>query len=318
MKKSICQSIIGVDVSKDKLDFFFTSNKEQLTVKYDLCSLNELADRINRTAGQSLVIMEATGGYEKKLVRVLQSNGIACAVVNPKRIRDFAKACGKLEKSDSIDAKIIAFFGEVMKPNPLANVDKNREKLKSLTTRREQVQSLINQESNRLQQTDDQDVCELIRQAINLYKQQLKQLDQQLDLCIQADPLMKEKAEILQSVKGVGPATTANLIAGLPELGRLNRGQIAKLVGVAPLVRESGKYKGQRKTCAGRAHIRRVLYMATLVATRWNDTIKAFYQTLLAKGKPKKLAITACMRKLITILNAMLKNNQPWNQIHST
>ena len=312
MKDSSANSVAGVDVSKDSLDLFFTQNSQQLKIPYQNDSLKLLARQIIKL--KATVVMEATGGYEKKLVKFLQSQGIPCAVVNPKQIRDFARACGKLEKNDAIDARVIAFFGQTMQPRTIGKIDKNREKLKLLTTRREQVQSMINQESNRRQQVEDRQMRAFIQRAIQLYERQLKKLDNEMQKVIEADQSMRQKSKILLSAKGVGPATTANLIAGLPELGQLNREQIAKLVGLAPLVRDSGKFKGQRRTSAGRRHIRRVLYMATLVATRWNSRIKAFYLSLLERGKPKKLAITACMRKFLTILNSMMKNNQTWNQ----
>lgn len=312
MKDSSSTSVTGIDVSKDSLDIFFTQNGQQQKIAYQIDSLKLLSRQIIKV--NATVVMEATGGYEKKLVKYLQDQGIACAVVNPKQVRDFAKACGKLEKNDAIDARIIASFGQILQPRPIAKIDLNREKLKLLATRREQVQHMINQESNRRQQIEDRQIQAFIQRAIELYQKQLKKLDNEMLKVIESDQAMKEKANILLSAKGVGPATTANLIAGLPELGQLNRQQIAKLVGLAPLVRDSGKYKGQRRTYAGRGHIRRVLYMATLVATRWNNRIKAFYLSLLERGKPKKLAITACMRKFLTILNSMMKNNQTWDQ----
>tara|TARA_R110002124_G_C8859265_1_gene506901 strand:- start:25 stop:978 length:954 start_codon:yes stop_codon:yes gene_type:complete len=312
MKDSSSISVVGIDVSKDSLDLFHTINGQQQKIAYQQDSLKLLARQIIKL--NATVVMEATGGYEKKLVKYLQSQGIACAVVNPKLIRDFARACGKLEKNDAIDARIIASFGQMMQPRTMGKIDQNREKLKLLATRREQVQSMINQESNRQQQIEDRQIRALIQRAIQLYQKQLKKLDNEMLKVIEADQDMKEKSKILLSAKGVGPTTTANLIAGLPELGQLNRQQIAKLVGLAPLVRDSGKFKGQRRTYAGRSQIRRILYMATLVATRWNSRIKAFYLSLLERGKPKKLAITACMRKFITILNSMMKNNQTWDQ----
>ncbi|WP_417382274.1 IS110 family transposase [Gimesia sp.] len=312
MKDSSSNSVAGVDISKDSLDLFFTKNGQQQKIAYQNDSLKLLARQIVKL--KATVVMEATGGYEKKLVKYLQSQGIACAVVNPKLIRDFARACGKLEKNDAIDARIIASFGQMMQPRTMGKIDQNREKLKLLATRREQVQSMINQESNRQQQIEDRQIRALIQRAIQLYEKQLKMLDNEMLKVIEADQAMKEKSKILLSAKGVGPTTTANLIAGLPELGKLNRQQIAKLVGLAPLVRDSGKFKGQRRTGAGRSQLRRILYMATLVATRWNSRIKAFYLSLLEKGKPKKLAITACMRKFLTILNSMMKNNQTWDQ----
>lgn len=312
MKDSSSISLTGIDVSKDTLDVYFTKNGRQQKIDYRNESLKLLARQIIKL--KATVVMEATGGYEKKLVRYLQDQGIACAVVNPKQVRDFARACGKLEKNDAIDARIIAAFGQTMQPRTTERIDKNREKLKVLTTRREQVQSMINQESNRRQQVEDRQMRAFIQRAIQFYESQLKELDSEMLKIIEADQTMKQKSKILLSAKGVGPTVTANLIAGLPELGQLNRQQIAKLVGLAPLVRDSGKFKGQRRTCAGRGQIRRVLYMAALVATRWNSRIRAFYLSLLERGKPKKLALTACMRKLLTILNSMVKNNQTWEQ----
>ena len=316
MKDSSSISLTGIDVSKDMLDVYFTKNGRQQKIDYRNESLKLLARQIIKL--KATVVMEATGGYEKKLVRYLQDQGIACAVVNPKQVRDFARACGKLEKNDAIDARIIAAFGQTMQPRTTERIDKNREKLKVLTTRREQVQSMINQESNRRQQVEDRQMRAFIQRAIQFYESQLKELDSEMLKIIEADQTMKQKSKILLSAKGVGPTVTANLIAGLPELGQLNWQQIAKLVGLAPLVRDSGKFKGQRRTCAGRGHIRRVLYMAALVATRWNSRIRAFYLSRLERGKPKKLALTACMRKLLTILNSMVNNNQTWEQnLHS-
>ena len=312
MKDTSSNSVVGVDVSKETLDLYFTENGQHKKIAYQDDSLKLLARQIVKL--NATVVMEATGGYEKKLVKYLQSQGIACAVVNPKLIRDFAKACGKLEKNDAIDARIIASFGQMMQPRTMGKIDRNREKLKLLATRREQVQSMINQESNRLQQIDDRQIQVLMKQAIQFYQKQLKKLDNEMLKVIEADQSMQQKSRILLSAKGIGPTTTANLIAGLPELGKLNRQQIAKLVGLAPIVRDSGTFKGQRRIGAGRSQLRRILYMATLVATRWNSRVKAFYLSLLAKGKPKKLAITACMRKFLTILNSMMKNNQTWNQ----
>jgi len=230
MKDSSSISVVGVDVSKDFLDLFFTQNGQQQKIPYQDDSLKLLAREIIKL--KATVVMEATGGYEKKLVQFLQHQGIACAVVNPKLIRDFAKACGKLEKSDAIDARIIALFGQVIQPRTLGKIDQNREKLKSLTTRREQVQSMINQETNRRQQIEDRQIRALIQRAIQLYEKQLKKLDNEMLKVIEADQTMKQKSKILLSAKGVGPTTTANLIAGLPELGNLNRQQIAKLVGL--------------------------------------------------------------------------------------
>jgi len=305
---------LGVDVSKATLDFALADDKKSLSIK------NTEEEIVSRLIGSidnpqtTIVVMEATGGYEQLLVELLHRHGIALAVVNPRRVRDFADAIGRDAKTDPIDAGVIAFYAQVVKPQPLAAQSEDQKKLKALVERRRQLLDLINQENNRLQQTTDQEIRGYIQKSLETLKKQVKTVDQRLEKCVQADSLNARKIEILQSVKGLGPVAVSTFLAELPELGTLNRGQIAKLVGVAPLNNDSGQKSGQRRTFGGRSYVRRVLYMATLVATRFNPRIKVFYQRLLGEGKAKKVALIAAMRKLLTILNTLIKNDELWNQ----
>jgi transposase len=306
--------IVGVDVSKDKLDFAFADGKETLSIGNSQQQIvAELVGRI-KTPHSTLVVLEATGGYEELLVTLLHQHHIAVAVVNPRRVRAFAAGIGKDAKTDLIDAQVIAFYGQVVKPAAQAARSDDEKKLQALVERRRQLLDLINQENNRRQQTADPEIQEYIRQSLETLKKQVKTIDERLAQCVQADTANARKVEILASVQGVGPVAVSTILAKLPELGKLNRGEIAKLVGVAPLNNDSGQASGQRRTFGGRSYVRRVLYMATLVATRFNSRIKTFYQRLLSQGKPKKLALTAAMRKLLTILNTLIKTDQLWEE----
>lgn len=302
-------SVLGVDVSKAKLDVAF----EGETVTIDNTReaiLKELVARIDSKS--TMVVMEATGGYEDQLVTLLHEHDIALAVVNPRRVRDFAKGIGKDAKTDPIDAGVISFYGQVVKPAPqLAKSDDER-KLNALVERRRQLLDLMGQEKNRLQQTPDQEIKNFIRKSLESLKKQLKSIDDRLSECVKQDTNNQRKIEIMSSVKGVGLVTISTFLAKLPELGNLNRAEIAKLVGVAPINNDTGQSSGRRRTCGGRSYVRRVLYMATLVATRFNPQIKSFYQRLLAKGKEKKVALVAAMRKLLTILNTLIKKDELW------
>jgi len=242
----------------------------------------------------------------------LAKHALAAAVVNPRQVRDFAKGIGKDAKTDLIDAKVIATFAAVVQPQSLAAKSDHEQKHAALVTRRGQLLQLINQEKNRLQQAWDRDVQKSIRDVLKSLEKQLKSVDAQLAKMLQSDPRNQRTIEILQSVKGIGPVTISTLLAELPELGKLNRSQVAKLVGVAPINRDSGKASKKRFIGGGRGQVRRVLYMATLVAVRHNETLKAFYQRLKAHGKESKVALVACMRKLITLLNLLIKTNQVW------
>ena len=260
----------------------------------------------------TLVVLEATGGLETFLVGELAGAQLPVVVVNPRQVRDFAKAVGKLAKTDALDAQVLAHFGEATKPDlrPLPNA--STQELQALLARRRQVVEMITAEKNRYR-TATRRLKPQIQEHIHWLEQQLKELDQDLSELLRSSPVWRTKEKLLVSVPGVGPVLTVTLLAGLPELGLLNRREIAALVGVAPFNRDSGTLRGKRTVWGGRSSVRATLYMATLAATRYNSVMRAFYQRLLEAGKPKKVALTACMRKLLTILNAMLKHNLSWN-----
>lgn len=305
--------VVGVDVSKEKLDFAFDDDKQTWTIKNTKEQIvKELMKRI-KNPKSTIVVMEATGGYEERLVTLLHEHKIALSVVNPRRVRDFADGIGRDAKTDPIDAQVLAFYGNVVKPAAQVAKSVEEKKLRALVERRRQLLGLINQENNRLQQTTDQEIRRYIEESLESLKKQVETIDTRLAKCVKSNTAHARKVEILDSVKGFGPVAVSTFLAELPELGELNRGQIAKLVGVAPMNRDSGQTSGKRRTFGGRSYVRRVLYMTTLVATRFNPRIKAFYQRLLKQGKPKKVALTAAMRKLLTIVNTLIKNDELWN-----
>lgn len=303
---------VGVDVAKFTLDLFFPDTGERLKLENSESALQELCLRLKRKERPVMVVMEATGGYETLLLAQLAKHDIEAAVVNPRQVRDFAKGIGADAKTDLIDAQVISRFAAVVNPQPTAVKSEHEQKHSALVARRGQLLQLINQENNRLQQSWDADAKQSIREVLELLKKQLKSIDAQLAGLLASDLRNQRAIEILQSVKGVGPVTISTFLAELPELGTLNRGQVAKLVGVAPINRDSGTKSGKRFIGGGRGQVRRVLYMTTIVALRHNATIKAYYQHLKAKGKASKVAIVACMRKLLTILNLLLKTDQTW------
>lgn len=306
--------VVGVDVSKGKLDFLLADEKQPLSIKNTQDQIvSKLIGRI-KTPRCTIVVMEATGGYESLLVTLLHQHKIPLAVVNPRRVRDFANGIGRDAKTDPIDAGVIAFYGQVVRPEAQMAKSDEEKKLKNLVERRRQLLGLIGQENNRLQHTLDQEIRGYIQETLETLKKQVKTIDQRLAKCVKDDTVNSRKVEILESVKGLGPVTISTFLAELPELGKFNRGQIAKLVGVAPMNCDSGQVSRKRRTFGGRSYVRRVLYMATLSATRFNPKIKAFYQRLVAQGKPKKVALTAAMRKLLTILNTLIKNDVLWSE----
>ena len=260
----------------------------------------------------TLVVLEATGGLETFLVGELAGAQLPVVVVNPRQVRDFAKAVGKLAKTDALDAQVLAHFGEATKPDLRPLPDDSTRELQALLARRRQVVEMVTAEKNRCR-TATQRLQPQIQEHIRYMEKQLKELEQGLSELLSSSPVWRTKEKLLGSVPGVGPVLTVALLAGLPELGRLDRREIASLVGVAPFNRDSGTLRGKRTVWGGRSSVRATLYMATLAATRYNSVMRAFYQRLLEAGKPKKVALTACMRKLLTILNAMLKHNLSWN-----
>ena len=263
----------------------------------------------------ALVVLEATGGMELPLVAAIAVSGIPLAVVNPRQVRDFAKATGRLAKTDAIDAKVLAHFAKAVKPTIRPLPDIQTKELTAILTRRHQIIEMITAESNRFRFAPAESVKERIHTHILWLKDELASIDDQLGQVIHQSPVWREKDNLLKSVPAVGRVLSMTLLAHLPELGCLNRGQIAALVGVAPFNRDSGTMRGKRMIWGGRATVRTVLYMSTLVATRFNPVIREFYKRLCAAGKAKKVAITACMRKLLTILNSIIKHHIPWRDI---
>lgn len=311
-------TFVGIDVSKQFLDVAAShSSSHARRFRYDETGLEQLLKHL-RQLGPQLIAMEATGGLERALLHALIRAGLTVAVVNPRQIRDFARAFNQLAKTDQIDARIIASFAQTVQPRACELPAEHEQKLQALVTRRRQIVRSRAQEVNRLDRTFDADMIAMIRQVIDLYSAQIKRINLQMEHLIDETQSLKERAAILRSAPGVGATTAGTLIAELPELGRLNRQEIAKLVGVAPINRDSGQMRGKRTTVAGRTSVRNALYMATLVATRHNPTIRTFYQRLVANGRPKMVALVAAMRKFLTILNVMIRQQSPWvNPIHA-
>ena len=305
------KTYVGVDVSKDTLDIAVHPRQQSKQFKNSEAGIIGTASYIEGLA-PALVVMEATGGLEMSLAAALGASGIPVAVVNPRQVRDYAKSMGKLAKTDTIDAQVMADFAAAVHPEPRPLADSQTQELKDILTRRSQLNEMITAEKNRLYRARIP-VGDHIKAHIAWLEQELGDMDSNLRRFIQGSPIWREKDNLLQSVPGVGPILSSTLLAELPELGMLNRKQIAALAGVAPLNHDSGKFRGKRTVWGGRAKVRAVLYMATLVATRRNAVIRCFYQRLIVVGKAKKAAITACMRKLLTIMNAMMKHHTPWH-----
>ena len=258
------------------------------------------------------MVLEATGGLERLVASTLGTAGLPVAVVNPRQVRDFAKATGRLAKTDALDAQVLAHFAAAVQPPPRPLPDQQTEELAALLTRRRQVVQQLTAEQHRLQRATSQRVRQRIQAHVTWLTRELARVDRDLDQALQASPLWRAQEDLLRQVPGVGPVLTRTLLAELPELGTLSRQQVATLVGVAPLNRDSGTWRGRRSTWGGRRAVRAVLYMAALTATRYPGPIRAFYQRLCRVGKAKKVALVACMRKLLTILNAMLRDQAPW------
>jgi len=301
---------VGIDVAKAELVMAIRPAGEHWTATNDEAGIQRLLTRL-REDTPALVVLEATGGYERAAVAALATAGLPLVVANPRQVRDFARATGQLAKTDQIDADTLALFAERVRPEPRALPDASAQALDALLTRRRQILGMVGAERNRLEHAVPA-VRRGIVQHIRWLERQLRDVDDDLDRTIQVSPVWRAKENLLRSVPGVGPVVSRTLIGDLPELGTMPRKQIAALVGVAPLARDSGTLRGKRLVWGGRAPVRAALYMAALVATRRNPVIREFYQRLLAAGKPKKVALTACMRKLLTILNAMLRANTVW------
>ena len=304
---------VGIDVAKAQLDVAVRPVDEGWVVSNDDAGVRQLVSRL-KTLEPVIVVLEASGGIELPLVASMAVEELPVVVVNPRQVRDFARATGKLAKTDSLDAAVLAHFGEAVKPPVRPLRDAETQALNSLAARRHQVMSMIVSEKNRLG-TAATAVCPRIEAHIEWLQRELDDLDRDLRQTLRQSPVWREKDDLLRTVPGVGEQVSLTLLAYLPELGALDRRQIAALVGVAPFNRDSGTMRGRRTIWGGRARVRAALYMGALVATRHNPVIKDFYLRLLAAGKPKKVALTACMRKLLVILNSMLKHRSAWRDL---
>ncbi len=301
---------VGIDVAKARLDVATRPGGDRWHVANDAAGVATLVTRLHELQ-PALVVLEATGGYERPVSAALSAAGLPVAVVNPRQARDFAKATGKLAKTDALDAQALAHFAAAVQPPVRPVPDADAQALAAILARRGQVVAMLTAEQQRAHTA-----LPLVRERIAVHlawlEEELATLDGELARAIREDPAWREHAALLRSVPGVGPVLATTLLADLPELGTLTRQQLAALVGVAPLNQDSGKRRGKRAVWGGRRRVRAVLYMATLAATRFNPVIKAFYDRLLAAGKAKKVALTACMRKLLTILNALLARRTRW------
>jgi transposase len=304
------EKYVGIDVSKDTLDLAVRPTGDRYQQANDADGIAQLIKQLRRVR-PALVVCEATGGWERLLVGALAAARLPIVVVNPRQVRDFAKATGRLAKTDRLDAEIIARFADAVRPEPRSLPSADARALDDLVTRRQQLIEMRTAESNRrrlashrMQRQLDEHLTWLDRQILDL--------DEELDLTLRNSPVWREQADVLRSAKGVGPILTATLLSALPELGHLNHREIAALVGVAPFNRDSGMWRGTRQIWGGRAPVRAVLYMATLSAVRTNPVLRGFYQRLINAGKLHKVALVACMHKLLTILNAMARDSRPW------
>ena len=302
---------VGLDVAKAHIEAAVWPEARTWRVGHTEVALAALVQQIHALQ-PALVVLEATGGYETTLAGLLVAAGCPVAVVNPRQVRDFAKAIGQLAKTDTIDANVLALFAARIQPTPRPWPDTATQDLAALVARRRQLIEMLGAERNRLA-VARRPLRRQLRDHIRWLERQLAAVDADIAGVIRQSPVWRDRDDLLRTVPGIGPQTASLLITYLPELGRLTRQQIAALVGVAPFPRESGRWRGRRVTWGGRAPVRAGLYMAALVATRHNPVLRTFYHRLLAAGKPKKVALVACMRKLLTILNAMVSHHQPWS-----
>jgi transposase len=310
------QVFVGIDVSKAQLDVALRPTGECWHVNHDEAGIAGLAERL-RTVQPALIVLEASGGLEVPVTGALAEAGLPVVVVNPRHARDFAKATGRLAKTDTLDARGLAHFAEAVRPTPRPLPEAQAQALSAVLTRRRRLVQMLTAERQRLQ-TAPQPVRADIQAHITWLMRRLARTDADVAAAVHASPLWRAKDEILRSTPGVGPILSRTLVAEVPELGVLNRQEIAALIGVAPFNDDRGTLRGKRVVWGGRAHVRAVLYMSTLAAVRHNAVLKAFYTRLRAVGKAPKVALTACMRKLLTMLNAMLKHRTPWRENYAT
>lgn len=301
---------VGIDVSKHHLDVAVGTDGQEWQVSQTDEGMDELVGQL-KAISPKLVVLEATGGLEMACAAAMAAGGIPAVVVNPRQVRDFARATGKLAKTDRLDARVLARFAQAVRPEIRPLPDAETRALAGIVARRRQVVGMITAEKNRLH-TAHPPVRDDVLQHVAWLEDNLSRLDKALDESVRKSPLWREKNDLLRSVPGVGPVLSMSVLSDLPELGQLDRRQIAALVGVAPINRDSGAFRGKRAVWGGRARLRAALYMGTLAATRYNPIIRDFYERLCAAGKTKKVALTACMRKLLVLLNAMAKHGTPW------
>lgn len=307
-------SFAGIDVSKMHLDLAVRSKEEVTTERFENTSdgIDQLTERLKKNAPKRIVL-EATGGFERPVSAVLASANLPVAVVNPRQVRDFAKATGRLAKTDVIDAGVLALFAERIRPEVRPVPSQEQQAFSALVTRRRQILAMQGAERNRLQTAPSQTVRADIEAHLRFLQKRLQETERRLTEAVEASAMWREEERLLCSAPGVGEVTAHTLMAQLPELGEANRQEIAKLVGIAPLNQDSGQRRGQRTCWGGRSEVRATLYMATLAAIRFNKRIRDFYHRLVERGKPKKVARVAAMRKLLVILNTMVKNNTTWD-----
>lgn len=305
------ETFVGIDVSKDSLEVALRPSNTVQSFTNDEEGIAAILQLL-RPQQPALIVLEATGKYERQVARALAVEGLRFNVINPRQARAFARATGILAKTDRIDALLLARFAETLRPEARQLKDEQTEALGELVTRRRQIVEMITAEKNRHAMATEKRVRRDIQVHIRWMEKRLEDINDDIDQWIRQSPLWREKDKLLQSVTGVGPVLASTILGALPELGTLNRKQIAALVGVAPFNRESGRHKGKQKIQGGRSAVRSVLYMGTVAGIRSNPVLRSFYERLVAKGKPKKLALTACMRKLLVILNTMVKNGTRW------
>jgi transposase len=307
---STAEAFIGIDVARDSLEVASRPAGDQWQVANDPAGIAALLPRL-RALQPTLIVLEATGGLELAVLGEIASAGLPVVAVNPRQVRDFAKAIGKLAKTDAIDARVLAHFADAVRPVVRPLPDAATRALGALVTRRRQLVEMLTAEQNR-RKTAPTAIRSDIQGHISWLRKRLNGFDKELSQAVRSSPLWREQEDLLRSVKGVGPVVSVTLLADLPELGTLDRKQVAALVGLAPINRDSGTMRGKRTIWGGRATVRAALYMAALVGSRCNPVLQALYTRLLAAGKTKKVALTACMRKLLTILNAILKHRTRW------
>jgi transposase len=309
MEQSSC--FVGIDVSKDQLDVHVRGSGDTFVVARTGPGLDQLVERLEALA-PNLVVLEATGGFEITVAATLAAAHLPLAVVNPRQIRDFARSMGRLAKTDRLDAEVIALFAERVRPEPRPVADEEALALGELVARRRQLVEMIVMETNRRRQVRDRGLKDRIREHLAWLQQSLNDLDGEIEAMVRRSPAWRETEELLTSVPGIGPVTARTLLAELPELGRIGRRQVASWVGVAPFNRDSGQWRGRRTIAGGRPTVRTAMYMATLAAVRCNPPIRAHYRRLRDLGRPAKLALIACLRRLLTILNAIVRDRTPW------